>query len=40
MFGLNDVFECTGMWFNACARAVWLWSIELDKASAFFSKGN
>jgi hypothetical protein len=31
-----DVFESMSMWLNACARAAWLWSIELDKASAMF----
>jgi hypothetical protein len=31
-----DVFESMSMWLNACARAAWLWSIELDRASAVF----
>ncbi|GJH22472.1 hypothetical protein CBA19CS22_38040 [Caballeronia novacaledonica] len=34
-----DVFESMSMWLNACARAAWLWSMELDKASAMFGEG-
>jgi hypothetical protein len=32
-----DVFESMSMWLNACARAAWLWSIELDRWAAMCS---
>lgn len=36
MFGFECASESVSAWLNACARGVWIWSLQLDKASAFF----
>lgn len=38
MLDAPDVCAFVSAWLNAYARAAWLWSIQLDKASAYFAR--